>query len=180
MSRRALNLMIALISSSRPPPTRSLRGDGGGRDVSGKPFRVQCTNRRPVCQPKNAFCRESCRLPRSPGSLGLNQGCASCEPQKFRPMLRLAVPMTLTEFGWITIGFVDSLMVGAASRRATAIGRVFSAPSHLRGEFSLLRVSPTCESPRWTTFCPRHGRGFPGCTLRSGVFGPRTRRARDG
>jgi multidrug resistance protein, MATE family len=44
--------------------------------------------------------------------------------QEFRPMLRLAVPMALTELGWITMGFVDTVMVGRLPDSATAIGAV--------------------------------------------------------
>ena len=32
--------------------------------------------------------------------------------QEFRPMLRLAVPMALTELGWLLMGLVDTMMVG--------------------------------------------------------------------
>lgn len=39
-------------------------------------------------------------------------------------MLRLAVPMALTELGWISMGFVDTVMVGRLPDSATAIGAV--------------------------------------------------------
>ncbi|HZS28116.1 MAG TPA: MATE family efflux transporter [Candidatus Angelobacter sp.] len=44
--------------------------------------------------------------------------------QEFRPMLRLAVPLALTELGWLAMSFVDTVMVGRLSDSATAIGAV--------------------------------------------------------
>src|SRR6266849_279750 len=44
--------------------------------------------------------------------------------QEFRPMLQLAAPMALTELGWISMGFVDTVMVGRLPDSATAIGAV--------------------------------------------------------
>jgi len=44
--------------------------------------------------------------------------------QEFRPMLRLAVPMALTELGWISMAFVDTVMVGRLPDSAVAIGAV--------------------------------------------------------
>jgi MATE family multidrug resistance protein len=44
--------------------------------------------------------------------------------QEFRPMLRLAIPLALTEVGWIAMGFVDTVMVGRLPYSATAIGAV--------------------------------------------------------
>src|SRR5215470_2036950 len=44
--------------------------------------------------------------------------------QEFRPMLRLAVPLALTEVGWLAMGFVDTVMVGRLPDSATAIGAV--------------------------------------------------------
>ncbi|HEX7285941.1 MAG TPA: MATE family efflux transporter, partial [Candidatus Angelobacter sp.] len=44
--------------------------------------------------------------------------------QEFRPMLRLAAPLALTELGWLTMGFVDTVMVGRLPESATAIGAV--------------------------------------------------------
>ena len=32
--------------------------------------------------------------------------------QEFGPMLRLAAPMALTELGWLTMAFIDTVMVG--------------------------------------------------------------------
>ncbi|MBZ5525069.1 MAG: MATE family efflux transporter [Acidobacteriia bacterium] len=43
---------------------------------------------------------------------------------EFRPMLRMAVPMALTELGWVTMGLVDSIMVGHLPDSAVAIGAV--------------------------------------------------------
>ena len=37
-------------------------------------------------------------------------------------MLRLATPLALTELGWLTMGFVDTVMVGRLPDSATAIG----------------------------------------------------------
>jgi len=44
--------------------------------------------------------------------------------QQFRPMLRLAVPLALTELGWLAMSFVDTVMVGRLPDSATAIGAV--------------------------------------------------------
>lgn len=44
--------------------------------------------------------------------------------QEFRPMLRLAAPLALTELGWLTMGFIDTVMVGRLPDSATAIGAV--------------------------------------------------------
>jgi MATE family, multidrug efflux pump len=44
--------------------------------------------------------------------------------QEFRPMFRLAAPLALTELGWLTMGFVDTVMVGRLPESATAIGAV--------------------------------------------------------
>src|SRR5215467_10035379 len=44
--------------------------------------------------------------------------------QEFWPMLRLAVPLALTELGWLCMGFVDTVMVGRLPDSATAIGAV--------------------------------------------------------
>ena len=44
--------------------------------------------------------------------------------QEFRPMLRLAIPLALSEVGWIAMGFVDTVMVGRLPYSATAIGAV--------------------------------------------------------
>jgi MATE family multidrug resistance protein len=44
--------------------------------------------------------------------------------QEFRPMLRLAVPMALTELGWLVMGLVDTIMVGHLPDSAVSIGAV--------------------------------------------------------
>jgi multidrug resistance protein, MATE family len=44
--------------------------------------------------------------------------------QEFRPMLRLATPLALTELGWLAMAFVDTVMVGRLPDSATAIGAV--------------------------------------------------------
>jgi MATE family multidrug resistance protein len=43
---------------------------------------------------------------------------------EFRPMLRLAAPLALSEIGWLSMGFVDTVMVGRLPDSATAIGAV--------------------------------------------------------
>jgi len=44
--------------------------------------------------------------------------------QEFRPMLRLAAPLALTELGWLAMSFTDTVMVGRLPDSATAIGAV--------------------------------------------------------
>ncbi|HMC29220.1 MAG TPA: MATE family efflux transporter [Candidatus Angelobacter sp.] len=44
--------------------------------------------------------------------------------QEFRPMLRLAAPLALTELGWLSMSFIDTVMVGRLPDSATAIGAV--------------------------------------------------------
>jgi len=44
--------------------------------------------------------------------------------QEFRPMLRLAAPLALTELGWLAMSFVDTVMVGRLPDSAAAIGAV--------------------------------------------------------
>src|SRR5690349_13553953 len=44
--------------------------------------------------------------------------------QEFRPMLRLAVPLALTELGWTSMSFIDTVMVGRLPESAVAIGAV--------------------------------------------------------
>ena len=41
-----------------------------------------------------------------------------------RPMLRLAIPLVLAELGWMTMGIVDTMMVGRQADSAVAIGAV--------------------------------------------------------
>ncbi len=41
-----------------------------------------------------------------------------------RPMLGLAIPLVLAELGWMTMGIVDTMMVGRQSDSAVAIGAV--------------------------------------------------------
>src|SRR3954453_11621463 len=38
--------------------------------------------------------------------------------QEFRPMLLLAVPVVIAELGWVTMGLVDTLMVGGLGPEA--------------------------------------------------------------
>src|SRR5262245_21695588 len=44
--------------------------------------------------------------------------------QELRPMFRLAAPLALTELGWLSMAFVDTVMVGRLPDSATAIGAV--------------------------------------------------------
>src|SRR5271169_7244183 len=44
--------------------------------------------------------------------------------EEARPMLRLAIPLVLAELGWMTMGVVDTMMVGRQADSATAIGAV--------------------------------------------------------
>jgi MATE family multidrug resistance protein len=44
--------------------------------------------------------------------------------QEFRPMLRLAAPLALTELGWLSMNLVDTIAVGHLPDSATAIGAV--------------------------------------------------------
>ena len=41
-----------------------------------------------------------------------------------RPMLRLATPIVLAEVGWMSMGIVDTMMVGRQADSALAIGAV--------------------------------------------------------
>jgi MATE family multidrug resistance protein len=43
---------------------------------------------------------------------------------ELRPMLRLALPLVLAEIGWMTMGIVDTIMVGHLPNSASAIGAV--------------------------------------------------------
>jgi multidrug resistance protein, MATE family len=44
--------------------------------------------------------------------------------EEARPMLRLAVPLVCAELGWMTMGIVDTMMVGRQADSAVAIGAV--------------------------------------------------------
>src|SRR5262249_35080635 len=44
--------------------------------------------------------------------------------REFRPMLRLALPLALTELSWVAMGLVDTMMVGRLPYSAVAIGAV--------------------------------------------------------
>src|SRR5262249_582523 len=43
---------------------------------------------------------------------------------ELRPMLKLAVPIVLAELGWMSMGIVDTMMVGRLPQSAVAIGGV--------------------------------------------------------
>src|ERR1700728_3214825 len=43
---------------------------------------------------------------------------------EIRPMLGLAIPLVLAELGWMTMGIVDTMMVGRQRESAVAIGAV--------------------------------------------------------
>ncbi|HSC28303.1 MAG TPA: hypothetical protein VLD67_13575, partial [Vicinamibacterales bacterium] len=47
--------------------------------------------------------------------------------QEFRPMFVLAVPVVLAELGWMTMGLVDTLMVGRLSPEAIGAVGIGSA-----------------------------------------------------
>src|ERR1700685_2334428 len=44
--------------------------------------------------------------------------------EEARPMLRLAMPLVCAELGWMTMGIVDTMMVGRQADSAVAIGAV--------------------------------------------------------
>src|SRR5215471_9334836 len=44
--------------------------------------------------------------------------------REFRPMLRLALPLALTELSWVAMALVDTMMVGRLPYSALAIGAV--------------------------------------------------------
>lgn len=44
--------------------------------------------------------------------------------EEARPMLQLALPLVLAELGWMTMGIVDTMMVGRQANSADAIGAV--------------------------------------------------------
>ncbi|HKV03943.1 MAG TPA: MATE family efflux transporter [Candidatus Acidoferrales bacterium] len=44
--------------------------------------------------------------------------------EEVRPMMRLAIPIVMAELGWMTMGIVDTMMVGRQSNSAIAIGAV--------------------------------------------------------
>jgi MATE family multidrug resistance protein len=44
--------------------------------------------------------------------------------EEARPMLRLAVPIVVAELGWMTMGIVDTMMVGRQANSSVAIGAV--------------------------------------------------------
>src|SRR5271170_8353931 len=44
--------------------------------------------------------------------------------EEARPMLALATPIVLAELGWMTMGIVDTMMVGRQASSAVAIGAV--------------------------------------------------------
>lgn len=44
--------------------------------------------------------------------------------REFRPTLRLALPLALTELGWMAMGLVDTMVVGRLPNSAVAIGAV--------------------------------------------------------
>src|SRR3954464_13047891 len=43
---------------------------------------------------------------------------------ELRPTLRLALPLVLAEIGWMSMGIVDTLMVGRLPNSAVALGAV--------------------------------------------------------
>src|ERR1700730_6771450 len=47
-----------------------------------------------------------------------------CIAEEVRPMVRLAIPLVLAELGWMTMGIVDTMMVGRQAHSAEAMGAV--------------------------------------------------------
>ncbi len=62
---------------------------------------------------------------------------------EFKPMITLALPVVLAELGWMTMGIVDTLMVGRLSPEA--IGAVGIGSSVFMGDRDL-RVRPAPRS----------------------------------
>ena len=47
--------------------------------------------------------------------------------EEARPMVHLAMPLVFAELGWMTMGIVDTMMVGRQANSAVAIGAVTAA-----------------------------------------------------
>jgi MATE family multidrug resistance protein len=92
--------------------------------------------------------------------------------QEFKPMFVLAVPVVLAEMGWMTMGIVDTLMVGRLSPEAIGavgvgsslfMGIVIFAMGLLLGLDTLVShafgAEQLEERPRWA-FAALRGRRF--------------------
>src|ERR1700689_4235463 len=44
--------------------------------------------------------------------------------EEARPMLRLAMPLVCAELGWMTMGIVDTMMVGRQANSAVSLGGI--------------------------------------------------------
>src|ERR1700730_2334422 len=55
-------------------------------------------------------------------SLGVHPASLPALRREFRPTLRLALPLILAEIGWMSMGVVDTIMVGRLPNSAVAIG----------------------------------------------------------
>ena len=70
--------------------------------------------------------------------------------EEARPMLALATPIVLAELGWMTMGIVDTMMVGRQADSAVAIGAV-SLGSILYYAVAIFGTGLMLGSIRW---CP--------------------------
>src|SRR6266851_9824736 len=55
-------------------------------------------------------------------SLGVHPASLQALRNEFRPTLRLALPLIFAEIGWMSMGVVDTIMVGRLPNSAVAIG----------------------------------------------------------
>src|SRR6266849_8976474 len=55
-------------------------------------------------------------------SLGVHRTSITDLRKEFRPTLRLALPLIIAEVGWMSMGIVDTIMVGRLPNSAVAIG----------------------------------------------------------
>src|SRR6266851_8405114 len=55
-------------------------------------------------------------------SLGVHPASLQALRNEFRPTLRLALPLVFAEIGWMSMGVVDTIMVGRLPNSAVAIG----------------------------------------------------------
>jgi Na+-driven multidrug efflux pump len=69
---------------------------------------------------------------------------------ELRSTIRLALPLVLAEIGWMSMGIVDTVMVGHLSDSARAIGSV-SISSNLFNVLALAPVSAKIVTGRWST-----------------------------
>ena len=62
--------------------------------------------------------------------------------EEAKPMLRLAMPLVCAELGWMTMGIVDTMMVGRQTNSAVAIvGSRLSCPYTALGDAGLRAVA---------------------------------------